>query len=223
MLETPTVEGVLNLVDPLTQFLNATIELQFWKAPSYTRRVAKMWFHADSPTDKQCWDRYTVPNRPSYSIVKGTFEASGVMESAWFHTHRARSKSVFLFRGKMDEFQCEDIICTEYFATKEKLSSLERFATRRKNLLCSEIHSSLDDVAYSKNGMHYDRLGDFKCKSNISFYKNETWSMLILHYPYYNKNDVFYQHTNIFMYFTPFAKQIENRALRNIGQFLLLE
>ena len=214
----PEIEGVVNLVDASVVSMSFSIQIEFFKAHMYTRTVAKMWFQSDLEHDRQCWARYTVPNYASYSVWQGEFALDGRFETGWFHTHRARSNAVFLFKGRLDEFICDDIVCDQYFGRVKNIKSLHQYALTRRNLLCHEVHDSINDVSVFINGDYYDRHGSFSCRP-FEFTRGEAWSMLIIHSPWFKKNEIVKQHSNIFMYVAPNRSQDQGRAFLNGGSF----
>jgi len=215
----PEIEGVVNLVDADVEFIAFSLQVELFKARESSRRISEMWFQSELHSDRQCWARYTVPNYASYSVWQGEFALDGRFETGWFHTHRARSNAVFLFKGRLSEFICDDIVCGQYFGRVKYINSLHQYALKRKNLLCHEIHDSVNDVSVFINRDYYDRHGSFSCRP-FGFTRGETWSMLIIHSPWFKKNEIVKQHSNIFMYVTPNRSTDQGRAFMNDGSFL---
>lgn len=214
----PEIEGVVNLVDANAASIEFSLQVEFFKARESSRRISKMWFQSELDIDRQCWARYTVPNYASYSVWQGEFALDGRFETGWFHTHRARSNAVFLFKGRLSEFICDDIVCGQYFGRVKNIKSLHQYALTRNNLLCHEIHESIDDVSAFINGDYYDRHGSFSC-GPFEFQRGEAWSMLIVHSPWFKKKEIVKQHSNIFMYVTPNRSMDQGRAFLNGGSF----
>ena len=222
----PTIEGVLNLVPSWTgPGLDVLVQVSFRRAdPRATRPIAKLWFQAQLQDDWQCWARYTVPNVASYSVWTGTFATSGTFLTGWLHTHRARSKSIFLFRGDLPDLVVDEDVeagmrVGSHFAKVKDVSGLEALAQSRKSLLCHEIHTTPADASVVINGTAYDRHGHLTCVPRFRFSAGERWSILIVHLPMFHRDATVFQHSNIFMYADTENATQHGRALLNSGSF----
>ena len=118
---------------------------------------------------------------------------------AWLHTHRSRSKSIFLFEG---------IVPIEHLTFNN--SSAEREALAHRDLICNEIHRDVDDVSFEVGGERYDKHGTMNCNPWV-FHKNHRYTLMVTSFPFFNQVSPFLQHTNIFMY-VDVAPSFANRS-----------
>ena len=97
--------------------------------------------------------------------------------------------------------ECQGKVICE--TSTETIAEYEARALRHPDLLCHEIHSNISSVAATDgHGGYFDRPGRVTCVDQFRFQKNERWTMLIIHYPWWSGfvKD-FRMHTNFFMLF----------------------
>ena len=90
---------------------------------------------------------------------------------------------------------------------------MEEYAISHPDMLCSEVHKRIFDVAEFHDGVPYDKHGSLTCK-RWSFKKDDIVSMLIIHHSFFSSHiESINQHSNIFMYIDPDDKSKLNKSL----------
>ena len=179
------LEGVVNLVTRREDSVSFKFVWEFYKALRSCRPVSKIWFHPIG-LSYDCWNRYNVTlHRPQ--VWSGIMPINATYHSgAWLHTHRARSRSIFLFEGVVH--------------LPQESSEAEKEALVHRDLICSEIHRNVDDVSYHVDGEHYDKHGTMNCTPWF-FRENQPYTLMVTNYPFFHRDvSPFLQHTNLFMY-----------------------